>query len=343
MRSQTLLYTIATLLLLSSLFLGCPKKNPPTADFLAAPLTGDAPLQVSFQDTSQEGSASITSWQWDFGDGGSSVEQHPTHTYENAGQYTVSLTVKTDHGEDTATKNNYIQLTTLPTPPTAAFSTSTTYGQPPLAIQFTDQSLPGSAAITSWQWDFGNGYTSTQQNPTHTYDEPGVYAVSLTITTDDGEDTFTLHDAALVAGIAPSSGQPGATVRIIGEDFSVDDPMDIDIRFDTTLLPPAEASTHVLTTSIPTLPEGMVPVEIDIDGSTVLTGLTFTILPLPTLEENARDRCRTSPKQCCLRCRQRRCATGKDRQNLRRQNSQGIVGRTGPHQHTGRGHGRTHR
>jgi PKD repeat protein len=52
--------------------------------------------------------------------------------------------------------------------PTASFTRTPTSGAPPLAVQFTDTSTPGSAAITAWSWDFGDGGTSTQQNPSHT-------------------------------------------------------------------------------------------------------------------------------------------------------------------------------
>ncbi len=69
----------------------------------------------------------------------------------------------------------------LPPTPLASFSTDTTEGLVPLTVQFTDNSLPRAGQITEWFWDFGDGITSTIQNPSHLYSSFGVYSVSLTI------------------------------------------------------------------------------------------------------------------------------------------------------------------
>jgi PKD repeat protein len=79
----------------------------PDADFSADVTAGTAPLTVSFTDLSTN---DPTSWSWDFGDGGSSTEQHPSHTYTSAGSFTVSLTATNDAGSDTATKADYITV-----------------------------------------------------------------------------------------------------------------------------------------------------------------------------------------------------------------------------------------
>ncbi|HEO71853.1 MAG TPA: PKD domain-containing protein, partial [Candidatus Hydrogenedentes bacterium] len=89
--------------------IGCPKpKEPPVAAFVADFIEGEVPFQVTFTDTSLPGTADITEWAWDFGDGGTSAQQNPTHVYEAIGAYSVSLTVRTEHGEDTETKEGYI-------------------------------------------------------------------------------------------------------------------------------------------------------------------------------------------------------------------------------------------
>jgi PKD repeat protein len=80
------------------------------ADFTATPLTGGAPLTVSFSDASQS-SAPITSYNWDFGDGSTSTEANPVHTYTAEGLYSVSLTVDTGSQSDTAVKADYINVT----------------------------------------------------------------------------------------------------------------------------------------------------------------------------------------------------------------------------------------
>ena len=75
--------------------------------------------------------------------------------------------------------------------PTAGFSASPLSGDAPLDVEFTDESTPGTGVITHWQWDFGDGATSTQQNPSHTYMENGAYAVSLTVTSTYATDVKT--------------------------------------------------------------------------------------------------------------------------------------------------------
>jgi len=81
---------------------------PPVAAFSAIPTTGDAPLEVDFTDQS---TGDITSWSWSFGDGTTSNLQNPTHTYPNAGSYTVSLSVTGPGGGDEEAKNSYITIT----------------------------------------------------------------------------------------------------------------------------------------------------------------------------------------------------------------------------------------
>ncbi|MFN7975615.1 MAG: PQQ-dependent sugar dehydrogenase [Acidobacteriota bacterium] len=84
--------------------------NAPVADFSAAPLTGPAPLAVAFTDMS---TGPITTWAWDFGDGGTSATQNPGHTYLAAGSYTVALTVTGPGGSDTMTRPNYVIVTAI--------------------------------------------------------------------------------------------------------------------------------------------------------------------------------------------------------------------------------------
>jgi PKD repeat protein len=85
-----------------------PAPLPPIADFSASLTTGTVPLTVTFADTS---TGSMSSWVWDFGDGGTGTEQNPVHTYSVAGTYTISLTVTGAGGSDTVVKTNYITVT----------------------------------------------------------------------------------------------------------------------------------------------------------------------------------------------------------------------------------------
>jgi len=81
--------------------------SAPTADFTATPLSGTAPLTVTFADISVD---RPTSWAWDFGDGATSTEQNPTHTYAAGGNYSVSLTATNPQGSNSVVKTDYIQV-----------------------------------------------------------------------------------------------------------------------------------------------------------------------------------------------------------------------------------------
>ena len=195
-----------------------PSDNPPTADFSADVTSCCAPLTVQFSDLSTAGDNPITSWYWDFGDGYTSTAENPSHTYDD-GTYTVSLTVTDSHGcSDTQTKENYI---TANEGPTADFSADVTSCCEPITVQFADESTAGDNPIMSWYWDFGDGDTSTTQNPSHTYDTFGTYTVSLTVTDSHGcSDTATQAITACARPTATaSSNSPvsqGATIQLYG-------------------------------------------------------------------------------------------------------------------------------
>ena len=156
----------------------------PVAAFSGTPTSGQLPLAVSFTDASTN---VPTSWNWTFGDGGTSTAQNPSHTYTAAGSYTVTLTAANSYGSDPETKTGYITVTAPPAP-VAAFTGTPTSGDYPLNVTFTDQS---TNSPTSWSWNFGDGGTSTAQNPSHTYTAAGSYTVVLTATSTWGSDAET--------------------------------------------------------------------------------------------------------------------------------------------------------
>jgi PKD repeat protein len=173
----------------SLLIVVLPYVEPPVADFEANVTTIEQGQQVSFTDLSTN---DPTSWSWIFEGGtpGASTEQSPTVTYMVPGTYNVSLTVANAGGEDNVVKNAYITVTATPTPPVANFvgnPTTITVGG---TVAFTDQSTNNP---TSWEWVFDGGEpaTSTDQNPTVTYNTAGTYTVKLTATNVDGSDAKT--------------------------------------------------------------------------------------------------------------------------------------------------------
>ncbi len=173
---------------------------PPRAAFDANVTLGTSPLVVQFTD---ESTGNPKTWRWDFGDGRSSVKQHPVHTYTAVGNYSVSLTVTGDDGTVTEEMVDYICVVAQPS---ANFSASATAGMMPLSVTFTDTS---TGIPTGWLWTFGDGATSTQQNPVHTYAVAGTYTVSLNVTNPAGSDSLTKADLVSVAP-APTTSVPSS-------------------------------------------------------------------------------------------------------------------------------------
>ncbi|HVR76134.1 MAG TPA: PKD domain-containing protein, partial [Planctomycetota bacterium] len=153
------------------------------ADFVGSPTSGCPPLTVDFADRS---TGVFTSWRWTFGDGDVSTEQNPRHTYTEPGTYTVRLTAQGECGPAVKTLTGYIRVST---PATADFRAATTSGCAPLEVAFEDRS--SGSGIVAWSWDFGDGGTSSEQNPTHVYSGAGTFTVRLTITDGCGQDTET--------------------------------------------------------------------------------------------------------------------------------------------------------
>jgi PKD repeat protein len=128
----------------------------------------------------------VLGFSWAFGDGGSSTESNPTHTYNNLGVYDVTLTANNAAG----CSNSLTKSITIYTKPTANFSLAL----PPFscsgsASQFTDLTpSPTDSNITSWNWTFGDtqNNTATIKNPTHVYAAAGDYSVSLNVATNFG-------------------------------------------------------------------------------------------------------------------------------------------------------------
>ena len=235
-----------------------PTKTPvpkvsPVPSFTASITQGGAPLTVTFTDQS----ANYPSrWIWDFGDGVTSTDRNPVHTYGKTGLYNVRLSVYNAIGGNGLTKWNYISVsgsaapaptttstvsptitqtvsptptktvvptttvttvpvTTVPTAvvttpvptntpvpkttPVSSFTASVTQGGAPLTVTFTDQS---SNYPSRWMWDFGDGATSTDRNPVHTYAKPGSYNVRLSVYNAIGGNGLTKWNYISVSGSA---------------------------------------------------------------------------------------------------------------------------------------------
>lgn len=148
-----------------------------------------AGFSFNFTNTSSGG----TTYSWDFGDGGSSTSQNPSHTYATVGNYVVCLTVS-----NACRSESYCDTVSVCTVPTAAFTSSVSGN----TATFTDGS---HASTNGWAWDFGDGNTATSQNPIHTYAGPGTYNVCLTTTNGCDMDS-TCEPLSILVGITNDQG-----------------------------------------------------------------------------------------------------------------------------------------
>jgi PKD repeat protein len=181
--------------------------QPPTASFTHS-CDG---LACTFTDGSTD-NGSITAWSWNFGDGSTSNQQNPSRTYTAAGTYTVTLTV-TDNGGATASTSRSVTVTgPAPGPnqnPTANFNRSCTGA----SCVFTDTSTDPDGTIAAWSWQFGDGNTSNQRHPTHTYARGGTYTIRLTVT-DNRQGTGTVSKTETIITIT-ATGRIANGARVV--------------------------------------------------------------------------------------------------------------------------------
>ncbi|WP_410508553.1 PKD domain-containing protein [Methanosarcina hadiensis] len=155
----------------------------PVANFSSNVTEGYAPLNVQFEDLS-ENASSIS---WDFNNDGvsDSTDKSPVYVYQQPGTYTVNLTATNLNG--TNSKLGTITALAVQVLPVANFSTNVTEGYAPLSVQFTDS----SENANSISWDFNNDgiSDSVEQNPVYVYQQPGTYTVNLTATNLNGTNS----------------------------------------------------------------------------------------------------------------------------------------------------------
>jgi PKD repeat protein len=184
----------------------------PTAVAAATPTAGTAPLPVNFSSAgSIDSDGSIVSYAWNFGDGSTSNEAHPSHVYSSAGNYTATLTV-TDNGNLSSTANVAITVTTaVNQSPVAIASGTPTSGIAPLPVAFSSAgSSDPDGSIVSYAWNFGDGSTSTAASPIKTYNTAGTYTARLTVTDDRGATS----SATVSIVVSPAPADPNTDVDV---------------------------------------------------------------------------------------------------------------------------------
>lgn len=160
------------------------------------------PYTATFTDNS----VNAVSWLWDFGDGTTSTLQNPVHVYGAPGSYNVTLTITTADGCTYTEFYNYA-VTFLPLVANATAVTADT--TLPMTVNFA----ANSAGATSWFWEFGDGNTSSLQNPVNIYTIPGPYDISLIVSNGSCSDTISYAGVILGAGVVlPSLGNDSVHV-----------------------------------------------------------------------------------------------------------------------------------
>ena len=163
----------------------------PASNFSAISVCENLP--INFVDNSTFPSGTITNWNWDFDDGNTSNLQNPSHNYTNPGPYNPILIITADNG--------CLDTISIPINIFSNPSSSFTVGNYSLNdsvfgiergicefdnVTFIDNSTISNGNITSWNWDFGDGNTSSLQNPSHTYSPSGIFNVQLNLISDSG-------------------------------------------------------------------------------------------------------------------------------------------------------------
>jgi PKD repeat protein/nitrate reductase cytochrome c-type subunit len=164
--------------------------NP--AYFIASTTKGYAPFTAAFT----SGGSGITSYKWDFGDGGTSTKANPTYTYASRGTNTVTLTTTTATSTNIYSRTNYIGVYAAPVP---SFTANVLTGTAPLTVTFTNTSS-GTNDVTAWRWTVKSG-TNISTNAAvfaYTYTLPGTNNVALRATTAVGNITTTSNAFIIV-------------------------------------------------------------------------------------------------------------------------------------------------
>lgn len=151
-------------------------------------------LPVSFEESSTVINSSLN-YSWDFGDGSNSTLANPAHIYNGFGTFPVSLTITTPQGCTDQTTNN---ITVFPKP-VANIQVDAVCHENPSIFQSTS-TVPGGGSINRYSWDFGNGGTSNDLEPSYTYDIPGLYDTRLIIATGNN----CLDTASISATVYPN-------------------------------------------------------------------------------------------------------------------------------------------
>ncbi|MBI5541281.1 MAG: gliding motility-associated C-terminal domain-containing protein [Bacteroidia bacterium] len=178
---------------------------PPTIYFNADATQGCEPLTINFTDSSFTTFDDISSWTWHFSDGTSSTLQHPTHTFATSDTFYVSLDLETQGGCVSSSATYPLEVYVFPNPSASFTVNATTLYLPNDPVVCTNTSIGG----VGYLWNFGDGNTSVQDNPTHNYMNLGQFTISLvTVNTYGCTDTSSILVNATGDIIFPNAFTP---------------------------------------------------------------------------------------------------------------------------------------
>ncbi|MEO1587842.1 MAG: PKD domain-containing protein, partial [Bacteroidota bacterium] len=216
--------SLRTIIHVIFLCIGLPIFSQSSIDFTANLTEGCKPLVVNLQ---PQAPGAVT-YEWDTGQGISTLS-NPNILYSDEGYFDVTLTVTyADGTQQSLTKNQFVSVYDYPLSQFSADTLSICSFQP---VSFTDLSAPGSGSIDEWLWDFGDGNGSNEQHPTHTYETPGLYPVSLVVTNNHGCTDQHVADNYIEVQ-APDADFTGDTLLACGPPLT------------TTFTPSSTSGTH---------------------------------------------------------------------------------------------------
>ena len=172
---------------------------PLFVSFSASTSLGDAPLDVTFL-SSITGGTPPYSYSWSFGDGNGSNAPNPTHVYTGAGNFLANLDVTDSLGTRNSASKTIIVNSAL----VVSISVRPSEGASPLSVTFLTTPFGGKPPYT-FRWSFGDGNVSSVQSPNHTYERPGTYNATVTLTDSVGGTSSTTREVVVRAA---SSGFP---------------------------------------------------------------------------------------------------------------------------------------
>lgn len=177
--------------------------SSPTALAEATPVTGVVPLEVSFSSNTSSDDKGIVSYEWNFKNGSTATSPNPSHTFTEPGSYAVTLQVTDAEGLTSTDTVAIVVSAQENNAPMAIASADVTVGEAPLHINFMGSNSTDDQAINRYEWNFKDGSTSNEANPSHTFNTPGVYNVDLFVydaqgLSDFAEITITVEERMVV-------------------------------------------------------------------------------------------------------------------------------------------------